>query len=110
MLFRSEIGEILELIQADRKLAAPVLRELPYLKAELIYAVTHEGAQSISDVMERRTRIWFEASDYGLAVVNAVADVIAPYLGWKAPQKKASITEYKELVQRAKISAANLHK
>ena len=108
--YGSEISEIMKLIQTDRKLAAPVIRELPYLKAELVYAVTHEGALSVADVMERRTRIWFEASDYGLASVNSVADVIAPHLGWKAAQKRASIAEYKELVKRAKTSAANLHK
>jgi glycerol-3-phosphate dehydrogenase len=106
----SDIGEILELIQSDRKLALPVLRDLPYLKAEIVYSVTHEGAQSVADVLERRTRIWFEANDYGLSAVNAVADLIAPYLGWKAPQKRESIKEYNELVKRAKTSVANLRK
>ena len=106
----SDIGEILELIKSDRKLALPVLRDLPYLKAEIVYSVTHEGAQSVADVLERRTRIWFEANDYGLSAVNAVADLIAPYLGWKAPQKRESIKEYNELVKRAKISVANLRK
>ena len=39
--------------------------ELAYIKAEIIYAVTHEGAQSVDDVLSRRTRIAFEASDGG---------------------------------------------
>ena len=106
----SDIGEILELIQSDRKLAAPLSRDLPYLKAEVVYSVTHEGAQSVADVLERRTRIWFEANDYGLSIVNVVADLISPYLGWKAPQKRASIKEYQEMVKRAKNSVANLRK
>ena len=106
----SDIGEILELIQSDRKLAAPLSRDLPYLKAEVVYSVTHEGAQSVADILERRTRIWFEANDYGLSIVNVVADLISPYLGWKAPQKRASIKEYQEMVKRAKNSVANLRK
>jgi glycerol-3-phosphate dehydrogenase len=60
--------------------------------------------------LERRTRIWFEANDYGLSIVNVVADLISPYLGWKAPQKRASIKEYQEMVKRAKNSVANLRK
>ena len=102
--------EVLEATQSDEKLALPLSTQLPYIGAEILYAVTHEGAMSIADVMERRSRIWFEASDYGLASVNSVADVIAPHLGWKAAQKRASIAEYKDLVKRAKTSAASLHK
>ena len=104
--FGSEISDLLDLIESDRKLAAPISRDLPYLKAELVYACTAEGAQSVADVMERRTRIWFEAKDFGLSLASAVADVIAPYLGWKASQKKASISEYQNLVSRAEDSIA----
>ena len=104
--FGSEISDLLDLIESDRKLAAPISRDLPYLKAELVYACTAEGAQSVADVMERRTRIWFEAKDFGLSLASAVADVIAPYLGWKAAQKKASISEYQNLVSRAEDSIA----
>lgn len=106
--YGSDISEILDLIEADRKLAASISRELPYLKAELVYAVIAEGAQSVSDVLERRTRIWFEAPNFGIDLAASTADVIAPYLGWKAAQKKASIAHYRELVATAKASAAKL--
>jgi hypothetical protein len=33
---------------------------------------------------------------------------MASYLGWKAPQKKASVAEYIKLVESAKKSAAKL--
>jgi hypothetical protein len=33
---------------------------------------------------------------------------MAPYLGWKAAQKKAAIVEYGRKVDAAKASAANL--
>ena len=99
---------MLSLIEDDRKLAAPLTRELPYLKAEIVYAVIAEGAQSVSDVLERRTRIWFEAPKFGIDLASATADLIAPYLGWKAAQKKSSIAEYEKLVATATASAANL--
>ena len=106
--YGSDISDILEIIEDDRKLATPLTRNLPYLKAELVYAVTAEGAQSVSDVLERRTRIWFEAPNFGVDLASATADLIAPYLGWKAAQKKASIAQYQELVDAAKKSAAKL--
>jgi glycerol-3-phosphate dehydrogenase len=106
--YGSDISDILELIEDERKLAAPLSRDLPYLKAEIVYAALSEGAFSVSDVLERRTRIWFEAPEFGIDLATATADLIAPYLGWKAADKKASIAEYKKLVDAAKASAAKL--
>ena len=106
--YGSDISDILDLIEEDRKLAAPLTRALPYLKAEIIYAVTSEGAHSVCDVLERRTRIWFEAENFGEDLAPAVADLIAPYLGWKAAQKKQSIAAYLAKVDAAKDSVANL--
>ncbi|MEY4455301.1 MAG: hypothetical protein RIQ45_824 [Actinomycetota bacterium] len=108
--YGSDISDLLELISEDRKLATLVSRDLPYLKAEIVYSVMSEGAQTVADVMERRTRIWFEAPNFGLDLAQSIADLIAPHLKWKAPQKKASIAEYVKLVESAKESAANLTK
>jgi glycerol-3-phosphate dehydrogenase len=77
-----------------------VIPELPYLRAEIYYAVTNEGALSIDDVLSRRTRISFEAKDQGLGAVNDVADLISDVLGWSAKEKKASIAEYREIIER----------
>lgn len=106
--YGSEISDVLELIDEDRKLAAPISRDLPYLKAELVYAVIAEGAQSVADVLERRTRIWFEAANFGISLAAPTADLIAPYLGWKAAQKKASVADYQKRVTVAEESAARL--
>jgi len=108
--YGSDISDLLELISEDRKLATPVTRDLPYLKAEIVYAVIAEGAQTVADVMERRTRIWFEAPNFGVDLAQSIADLMASYLGWKAPQKKASVAEYIKLVECAKKSAAKLTK
>ena len=106
--YGSDISDLLELIAGDRKLAAQINRNLPYLRAEVVYAVQSEGAQSVADVLERRTRIWFEAPNFGMDLAEAIAEIIAPYLGWKSAQKKASVAEYKALVKAAEESAANL--
>jgi glycerol-3-phosphate dehydrogenase len=88
------ISEVLELITEDKKLAQPLDASLPYLKAEIVYAVTHEGAMSVDDVISRRTRLAFEAPHAGINLVDDVAALIGPYLGWGAKEKKASIAEY----------------
>ena len=53
---------------------------------------------SVDDVISRRTRLAFEAPHAGLELVDEIATLIAPVLGWGAKEKKASIAEYREQV------------
>lgn len=108
--YGSLIDEVLEPARSDAELFQEVIPNLPYLKAEILYAVTHEGARSIDDVFSRRTRIAFEAPDQGLSVIDNVADLIAPHLGWSVTQKTASIQEYRAIVERQNTELQTLKK
>jgi glycerol-3-phosphate dehydrogenase len=81
-------------------LAAKLDVELPYIKAEIIYAATPEGALSVDDVISRRTRLSFEAVDHAIYLADEVATLIAPVLGWSAKERKDSAAQYSELVGR----------
>ena len=98
--YGSLISEVLEPAESQPELLEELIPGLAYLKAEILYAVTHEGATSIDDVLSRRTRISFEASDQGLSVLDVAADLIEETLGWSSAQRKASINHYRELVNR----------
>ncbi|CAB4665938.1 unannotated protein [freshwater metagenome] len=98
--YGSLISEILDLIKADASLAKKLDADLPYLKAEIYYAVSHEGARSVDDVISRRTRITFEAHNQGLDLADAIAEIIAPVLGWSTKERKASVAAYESLVVR----------
>ena len=98
--YGSLISEILDLIKADPSLAKKLDADLPYLKAEIYYAVSHEGARSVDDVISRRTRISFEAHNQGLDLADAIAEIIAPVLDWSTKERKASVAAYELLVER----------
>ena len=98
--YGSLISEILDLIKADPSLAKKVDANLPYLKAEIYYAVSHEGARTVDDVISRRTRIAFEAHNQGLDLADAIAEIIAPVLGWSVKERRASVAAYESLVVR----------
>ncbi|CAB4773648.1 unannotated protein [freshwater metagenome] len=106
--YGSLINEVLAIITEDKKLAQQLSPELPYLKAEVIYAVTHEGAQSVDDVLSRRTRIAFEASDGGESLAMPVASLIAPVLGWDAAAKKSSVAEFMKLLKSERAALTKL--
>ena len=106
--YGSLISEILVIIKEQPKLTKRLDSDLPYIKAEIIYAASHEGAQSVDDVISRRTRLSFEAINHAAHLAEEVATLIAPVLGWSAKERKASIAQYLEMVAREKIALAEL--
>ena len=98
--YGSLISEVLELIEENPKLAAKVDEDLLYIKAEIHYAASHEGARTVDDVISRRTRIAFEARDHGVHLADEIAAIIAPVLSWSVKERKASVQAYEDLVDR----------
>jgi glycerol-3-phosphate dehydrogenase len=87
-------GELLAMIRADRSLAAPLPGADDYLAVEARYAVTHEGARHLDDVLARRTRISIEAWDRGVAAAPAVALLMAEILGWSDAIRQREVDFY----------------
>ena len=106
--YGSLIEEILELIAGDSSLAERIIPELPYLKAEILHAATHEGALSVEDVLLRRTRISFEAVDGGADAAKEVAKIIGEPLGWGAKERNASVSEFLEVIEREEEALVEL--
>ena len=104
--YGSMINEILDLVKETPSLAKKLAADLPYIKAEIYYAASHEGARSVDDVISRRTRIAFEAHNYGVELTEAIAEIIAPVLGWSAKERNASVAAYESLVER-ELAALN---
>ncbi len=102
--YGSDIFEFASLIKENPELRKPISDGAQYLGIEIYFAASHEGAMSVSDVLLRRTRIFFESGDYGLSSTARVAEIISPLLGWSAEQAQASIREYEDLVQAERES------
>jgi glycerol-3-phosphate dehydrogenase len=86
--------EVLELIRADKSLGQPLPGGAAYLRAEVAYAVTHEGALHVTDVLARRVRLLIETADSGAAAAPEVAAIMAPLLGWNRRRRAAEVREY----------------
>ncbi|GGN86607.1 glycerol-3-phosphate dehydrogenase/oxidase [Nocardia rhizosphaerihabitans] len=90
--------DIFALVGADPTLRLPIPGAPDYLAAEAVYAVTHEGALHLDDLLTRRTRISIEVPDRGLAAAPEIARLIAPLLGWDAETTNAEINRYYDRV------------
>jgi glycerol-3-phosphate dehydrogenase len=92
--YGSMIGELLDMIKADPALAEPLPGADDYLAVEARYAVTHEDARHVDDVLARRTRISIESWDRGVAAAPTVANLMADVLGWDEAEKKREVEYY----------------
>jgi glycerol-3-phosphate dehydrogenase len=89
----SRAREIAALAAADTALAAPLCPHHRGAAAEIVHAVRREWARTIGDVLLRRTALGLAACQ-GLDCLDAVADLMAPLLGWDAERSKSEIDAY----------------
>ncbi|MEO7261252.1 MAG: glycerol-3-phosphate dehydrogenase C-terminal domain-containing protein, partial [Jatrophihabitantaceae bacterium] len=92
--YGSLVHELLDLIAADPSLAEPLPGSDDYLRAEAVYAVTHEGARHLDDVLARRTRASIEAWDRGVSAAPVVAELMAAHLGWDEVHTATEVEHY----------------
>jgi glycerol-3-phosphate dehydrogenase len=100
--YGSRLGEVLDLVASDRRLAAPLLAALPDPRAEVLEAVGAEWALTVEDVLRRRTQVALRDPGGGAAVAEEVAALMAGPLGWDRGQARAAARAYVEMVARAR--------
>jgi glycerol-3-phosphate dehydrogenase len=79
-------------------LEARLTPALPYLKAELAFAVQHELALTLSDVMLRRTHLIHEDAAQGLGLARLIAESLAGLLGWSPDETARQVQAYEHQV------------
>ena len=99
-------AEVLELVKGDAALGRPLAPGHPYLRAEVAYAVSHEGALHVEDVLMRRTRLFIESADSGAAVAADVAALMGRPLGWSRRRRAAETRRYLDLVEAERTRPA----
>jgi len=78
-------------------LVRPLVSTLPHIAVEVLYAIRHEMAMTLADVLARRMRLAILAGKEVLNCGSVVADLMARELGWsdseKARQLEAFVNE-----------------
>ena len=66
-----------------------------YLRAEIAFGVSHEGALHLEDLLARRTRLTYEHADRGLSAAEEIATLAGELLGWDEAKKEAELASYR---------------
>jgi len=75
----------------------PIVPGLPYSWGEIEEAVRADMALTLDDFLARRTHILHKAADQGASIEAAVADRMAPLLGWDAAQREENLAWYRSV-------------
>jgi glycerol-3-phosphate dehydrogenase len=88
------VGDVLDLARSDPALARPLTGAPGYLAAEVVHAVTAEGALHLDDVLTRRTRVSIETAHRGVESAPEVAQFMAAALGWSEERTLREVEHY----------------
>ena len=103
--YGAEAPAVAALAAGDPDLARPLVAGLAYLRAEAVHAARTEMAQTLDDVLSRRTRALILARDASAAAAADVARLLAPELGWTPARTDQEASAYVAAVGRERAAA-----
>jgi glycerol-3-phosphate dehydrogenase len=106
--YGSAADEIRALIAFDPDLAETLVVGQPYLRAEAVYAVRHEMATTLDDVLIRRTRAHLFDRAATLDAATGTAQLMAVELGWDAAETERQVSDYRQICAEEE-AASNEH-
>ena len=95
--YGSDAELIARLIREQPGLAAPLHESLPVCGAHIVWAVRHEMARTLDDVLARRTRALFLNARAALAMAPAAARLLAIELGHDENWQRLQLAAFKEI-------------
>ena len=107
-LYGARAPDVLAMAGGDPSLRMPLSTsatvETGLLGAEVLYAFKREMAQTLSDVLLRRTMVGL-GPNVGLDVEETAAQVAVKNLGWSEERAKSEVEDYRRYVERYKPRA-----
>ena len=95
-VYGSDAPAVQALMAGDALLGEPLHAALPYTGAEVVWAARHEMAQTVEDVLARRTRALFLNARAAVEMAPRVAELMARELGRGAEWQAAQVSLFGE--------------
>jgi glycerol-3-phosphate dehydrogenase len=102
--YGSDAPAIEDLIRATPAMGARLHDALPYVAAEVVWAVREEMARTVEDVLARRTRALFLNAKAAEAMAPAVARLMADALNWSDAHREAEVRSFLALARGYQVS------
>ena len=83
---------------------------LPYIKAQVVWAVQHEMARTVEDVLARRLRALFLDAQAAIEMAPAVAAVMAAEMNKDEAWQRSQVKDFIQVAQHYLLSNGSTHK
>jgi glycerol-3-phosphate dehydrogenase len=81
--------------------------QFPYTEAEVLWAVQHEWARTVEDVLARRLRLLFLNAHAAVLVAPRVAQLLREALNQDAAWEKTQVVQFTQLAKQYMVAAAD---
>lgn len=98
-VYGADVDSLRALVASEPALAAPLHARLPYNGAEVLWAVRHEMARTVEDVLARRTRALLLDARASMDAAPQVAAMLARELGRDAAWRDRQVHAYRALAR-----------
>ena len=98
-VYGSDAVHIRKMISDDPSLGERIHPSYNYCRAELIWAVTHEMAMTVEDILARRSRMLFVDARAAIASAEPVAKLMAEQLGMNADWRDDQVRLFQEMAE-----------
>ena len=80
---------------------------MPYLAAELVFAIRSDLACEVEDVLRRRVPLALFSRTHGLDVAEETANLLARERGWSEQRRAQSLLQYRAAVSASRMWQAD---
>jgi glycerol-3-phosphate dehydrogenase len=102
--YGTQAQQVLDLIEQDSSLKQRLIPDLPYVRADVVFACRQEMAMTPYDVLGRRTAILLTDGQRGLGAVDEVAALMARELQWSPEQQRELVNAYRAAIEQQKAA------
>ncbi len=103
--YGTDAPKVADLADGEPELLQPAIAGLPYTGAELRYAAREEMAQTLEDVLARRTRASIQQARPTMKAAAAIATLIAADMGWDEHEATEQANRFVESCQKELLVA-----
>jgi glycerol-3-phosphate dehydrogenase len=100
--YGTEARFVTDILERDSSLLKPIVEGLPYTEAEVLYAVRHELAGNVDDVLSRRIRARLMARDASARAAARVGEILQTELGLSDALVAKQVSDYVAAVEHEK--------
>lgn len=99
-IYGTDRKEIEKLIEENPSLSEPLHERLQFTKAEVVFAVRHEMARTIEDVLARRVRVLFLDAKAAIEIAPMVGEIIREELNETDDWRTQQISEFIKIAEQ----------